>query len=276
MRARILSICIIMAFVLLPGFCPAQSRPDLAVTDITVDAQCYVYITVKNLTSTPLPPQAMDQGYGVHVAVQHNGVAAGGWSLTIATPQPGNVFFLRNGRINGTVNYTATINTNNTYVDGNLNNNSLTKTLTCKQVFADPSITGVDFTADCRPIIRLKNLGDGPMTDQDYYATYLNRIMDGVPAGQLRMGAINPAGAMRSPQGAMEYIEGKECLPKSTLRYQLVTPKDTNVNNNTFGVNVPDRCKAGAVKRITPPTKSPIQSPAPTAPIKVVPRVSGG
>ena len=271
MRARFLTVFFVMTLVLLPNFCLAQGQADIAVTDIGVDADCFLRITFKNVGNTQLPATATDQYYGAYVKIMHNGANAGAWRFGAAVKMPGSVATQRDGVISGTVNVTATYMTNDTYVDTNPANNSMSKTLTCTRAMADLTITAVDFASDCRPVIKLKNLGNAAMSDTYYNGAYLQRRMDNVPAGQLYLRTISADGRIKAVQGTAEYTDGKEYLPQSTLRYDIVSNialQDSNANNNSVTVNVPDRCKGGAIKRIVPPVRAPIQSPAPITPVK--------
>ena len=113
------------------------------------------------------------------------------------------------------------------------------------------------------------------MSDAYYNGTYLQRRIDNAPAGLLYLRTISPNGAIKAVHGTAEYTEGKEFLPQSTLKYDIVANvalQDSNTNNNSITVNVPDRCKGGGIKRIVPPVKAPIQAPAPLAPAKPLPR----
>ncbi|MHB8109938.1 MAG: hypothetical protein ACYDHW_07890 [Syntrophorhabdaceae bacterium] len=233
-------------------------------------------VTLKNVGNAQLSPAATDQFNGTYVQIKHNGANASSWRFGGAVKMPGSVGTLKNGIITGTVNVTAVYMTNNIFVDANPSNNSMSKTLSCTKAMADLTITALGFTPDCRPIIKLKNTGNAAMSDYYYNGAYLQRRMDNVPSGQLYLRTISPNGAIKAVQGTAEYIDGKEFLPQSSLKYDIignVAQQDSNLNNNSITVNVPERCKPGAIKRvIPPPVKAPIQVPAPVPPVKPLPR----
>ena len=272
MHFGFLSVGLVMTFFLLPFTCFALGQADIAVIDVGVDKNCNWVVTMKNVGNTQLPPTATDQYNGASILITKNGANDSGWRLRTPLKMPGSVASYSNSGtppINGTITLGAVYKTNGSYEDTNLANNTMSKVVTCTpppKPLPDLAIMSLDFTPDCRPLIKLKNMGTAAVSDWYFQRIYLQRRMDNVPAGQLYIRTISPTGSLKAVQGEAEYIDGSEYVPQSTLSYVIavsgVALEDSNFNNNAATVNLPDRCKPGAnLRKVVPPVRGTVQTP---------------
>ncbi len=229
----------------------AAGKADIAVTDITVDSDCYVVATFKNVGATPLPASAMDSFLGASFKFKFDGKDKAeygiGTEMGNKLKQPGSTYSYtcKASRISGTAQVDAIINVHNSYEDINPANNTLRKSVTCAPKLPDLKITSVDFTSDCRPRIKVENVGTGPVADLDYmHNAYLQRMVDGAPGGQLYLQTIDPAKKLKSPEASVEWIDGKEYIPQVSIEYTIKRVKEeSDTTNNTAKTTLPDRCK---------------------------------
>jgi hypothetical protein len=236
----------------------AGGKADIAVTDITVDSNCYVVATFKNVGTTPLPSSAMDSYLGASFKFKFDGKDKGFYSIGTENgnqlKQPGSIFSFtrRASRISGTVQVDAIFEVDNSYEDINPANNTLRKSLTCTPKFPDLKITPLDFTSDCRPRIKVENVGTGPVADLDYmHNAYLQRMIDGAPGGQLYLQTIDPAKKLKSPGASVEWIDGKEYIPQGSIEYNIKkVNEESDTTNNTAKATLPDRCKKLAPMKV--------------------------
>jgi hypothetical protein len=279
MTPRIICICLAAVLSLLPFTAYALGQADIAITDITVNSNCNWIITVKNVGTTELPVTALDQYYGTGIQIQKNGVDSSGWRFGSAVKMPGSVaqFTLSpsnadSAQVNGTVTLGAIFKPNGSYEDTNPANNSLSKILTCTpppRSQPDLVITSLDFTPDCRARIVVKNIGTLAVPDHVFQRLYLQRKLDNVPAGQVYLYSMTPNGGCKIPQGSSEFTDYAEYVPQQTIQYTITASgiwfDESNSNNNSATVNLPDRCKPGAaLKRVQPQYKGPVQRPIET------------
>lgn len=229
----------------------AGGRADIAVTDITVDSDCYVVATFKNVGSTPLPPSAMDSFLGASFKFKFDGKDEAeygiGTEMGNMLKQPGSTYSYtcKASRISGTVQVDAIFNVHNSYEEMNPANNTLRKSVTCAPKLPDLKITSLDFTNDCRPRIKVENVGTGPVADNDYkHNAYLQRMIDSAPGGQLYLQTIDPTKKLKSPGASVEWTDGKEYLPQETIEYTIKRiNEESDTTNNTARASLPDRCK---------------------------------
>jgi hypothetical protein len=262
MRQFIIICCLIPTALLYskPSLA-ALGKADIAVIDVSVNSDCFIVATAKNVGTTPLPVAASDAYHGTTIAFLKDGAQFSEYRFSSGLQQPGSTasYTAGNGQINGTATIGARFNTSSSYEDTNPANNSMSKTLSCippAKPKADLTVTSLDFTADCRPIVRLANLGTAALQDYTFTTTYLQRKVDNLPTGQLYLRTLDSAGRLKSPQGTAEWIDGKEYTPQSTLQYIItnnsVVMDDANFNNNTLTVNLPERCKTAGPMRGKP------------------------
>jgi hypothetical protein len=176
-------------------------------------------------------------------------------------------------QIKGTETITAEFGSHGAYIDTNPANNKMTKTMTCTPPVVpkpDLTITSVDFTQDCRPVVRLANIGNASLASYEFSAFALQRVVDNLRTGVISMLTVDSYGRLKSPQGTAEWIDGKEYLPQSTIGYYLtsssnVVLNDGNFQNNSAAATLPDRCKTG-----TPVLRKGLQ---PAVQPKVIPKM---
>jgi hypothetical protein len=261
MKLRTLGIAVFAVLILMPFTSYGLGKADIAVIDVGVDSKCNWVVTMQNVGNTQLPPTAMDQYYGAAIQIKINGANDSGWSFGSPLKMPGSIATYSKGApINGTVTLGATYEANGSYEDTNLSNNTLSKVVSCTpppKPQPDLTITSLDFTPDCRPHIKMANIGSIPVSDWYYQRIYLQRRMDNVPAGQLYIKTISPNGVLKQVQGTADFIDSADYVPQSTLRYNIdisgVVLDDANSNNDSATVNLPDRCKPGAnLKKVLP------------------------
>ena len=253
----------------------AGGMADIAVTNITVDSDCYVVATFKNVGATTLPASAMDSFLGAAFQFEFDGQSAGGNRVGTEygnqLKQPGSSVSFTNKahRISGTVQVDAIFDVKDSYEDLNPANNTLRKSVTCAPKLPDLKITSVDFTSDCRPRIKVENTGTGPVADSDYrHIAYLQRMIDGAPNGQLYLQTIDPAKALKSPGASVEWTDAKEYLPQETIEYTIKRVKEeSDTNNNTASASLPARCmklapmKAPVILQKHPALQRPVPAP---------------
>jgi hypothetical protein len=254
MNTKFAGICVALMLFFIPVSGFALGKADIAIFDLTIDNECYWTITVKNVGTTPLPVTATDQHYGASIAITN----VGGWRFGEEVKLPGSVgyFTLKGGnslkaQINGTQALEVTFNTNGSYEDINLANNKLIKTFTCTPPPVpkpDLAITLVDFTADCRPHVRVVNQGNAPVKDYDFNVYYLQRKLDNLQAGQLYLRQMDQYGQLKMPNGSAEWTDTSDYTPEQVIEYSLsasgIAVVDSNFNNNKASATLPDRCKS--------------------------------
>lgn len=253
------AIHLIIIVLLLPiAVHAAGGKADIAVTDISVDSDCYVVATFKNVGSTPLPASAMDSYLGASFKFIFNGKDKAeygiGTEMGNQLKQPGSTYSYKckASRISGTVQVDAIFKVDNSYEDMNPANNTLRKSVTCAPKLPDLKITSVDFTSDCRPRIEVENVGTGPVADNDYKQNaYLQRMIDGAPGGQLYLQTIDPTKKLRSPGASVEWTESKEYLPQGTIEYTIKrVNEESDTTNNMASAALPDRCKKAVPMKV--------------------------
>lgn len=252
-----------------PANCAVQTAApkfDLAVTNLGVDSQCRVVVTLKNNGPDELPMTAYDQFQGPSVAFKKNGAPFGGWRLVSVDPartlrHPGGTVTWTRGELKfqGSANVSATIQSN-LQGDTNAANNSLSRTLNCSPALPDLAITGISFTRDCRAVITIRNLGKAPLADAAFAGgagAYLQRYLDNVPGGSVFLSQVDPGKALKAPGGTHSYTDGAEYKAKTMVKYQLMRlGQEANSANNVKQVNVPPQCRSGTGTRPSRPLPS--------------------
>lgn len=247
-------------------------KADIAITDMTVNSDCNIVLSLKNVGSTTLPLSADDPGHGTGIQLYKGTSPHGGYRVWPNPRQPGSTTTSTSPiKINGTETITAEFNSFGAYVDTNPADNKITKTLTCTPPVvpkADIAITSVEFTQDCRPLVRLANVGNAPLPDYQLKNIGIQRVVDNLPTGIIHLVTIVGYTNLIQPQGSVPLIDGKEYLPQNSIGYSVFATQstfaDADYNNNKKTVKLPDRCKAGS------PLFPRSVSPVPTS--KVIPK----
>ncbi len=245
----------LLALLLAPAVY-AQSLPDLTVTDLQVDENCQVVVTLKNNGPGELPITAYDQFQGPTVTFKKNGASFGGWRLSSVDSgrqlrQPGGTVTWTRGqlKLSGTATISVTVDGNNLVTEENENNNTLSRSLSCTPALPDLAITDVTFSSDCRAMVHLRNEGDAPLPSSVFVggAGYLQRYLDGTPAGSIWLGQADPGKATLNPGGTHVYTDGAQYRASRTIKYVLGSlGQEKSTANNSREVNVPANCAVQA------------------------------
>jgi len=254
MTKSFFSACVLAILLSSAAVCYADpGKADIAITDMKVNSDCYIVVSLKNVGTTQLPLSADDPMYGTAIQFYNGNNPAGGYKFPSGLRQPGSTTDSVSGfpQINGTATITAEFKPNGSYEDINTANNRMTKTLTCTPPVVpkpDLTVTSVDFTDDCRPRVRLSNIGTASMPAYQFSAVALQRVVDNMRTGVIYIRTVDSTGRLMSPQGTAEWTDGKEYMPQSTISYYLTTTNSTVLNdanhqNNTAIATLPNRCK---------------------------------
>ena len=230
----------------------ADGLPDLTISDLTVDAQCQVTITVKNLGPGALPPSAMYQGSAPNLSLSKDGDSHGGRVLKEGSLVPSGGTYVHivratNLLVDGQGSYTATIDSANIITESNEANNSLTRTLSCSPTKPDLALVSVELDNACRARLTIRNVGQAVLGAPQHGMTMVYREVDGVAKGTIRLADMDPTRKVAATNGSVSWTDWAEFKPTSNARYKLAVPtgNDANADNNEADVTVPDRCKAG-------------------------------
>jgi hypothetical protein len=245
-------------FFFMVGTGRAQPLPDLVVTDLGVNSECQMVVTLKNQGTGELPIAAYDPYLGPSVQFYKGSSPFGGWSLSSLDPRKalkspgGTVSWVRESpKIEGTVEVRVVVDPNNLIQESSKDNNSLTMVLTCAAMLPDLRIDSIEFTSDCRAMLRLSNAGDASLSDAAFIGgnAYLQRYLDDKPAGQIYLGAIDPGKALKPPGGTREWTDGNEYKANKSVKYQIESVgQEKDTSNNMKQVDVPERCQAEATQ----------------------------
>jgi len=259
-----------------PAANPAHAQtgpPDLVVTDMQVNSDCYVVVTVKN-QGGPLP-------VGATPTLQfYSGTApAGGWTVSSWELQPGRTlqWTRPNPRIIGTLPYRVVASPGTGVTDAQPSNNTLDRTLTCTPKLPDLKVTAVDFTPDCRTRVRLMNAGDAEVPDVLFtvgYGARLDRSLDDRPADGVWLAMIDPHKQLKAPGGSLEWVDYPQFRATAKVKFTLAgLREEKDATNNAGQVSVPAACTQAspaspALKRAAPYAPAVrSQVPRPMAPV---------
>jgi hypothetical protein len=237
-----------------PSFAYANALPDLVITDISIDSECRLAVTVRNVGKGVLPQSAYQEPGGASISFFKDNASFGGWGISTIDPQrqlmnPGaSVTWLRsNPKISGTAMIRVTADEpRNVVAESNESNNSLSRSFTCTPTLPDLRIGQINFTNDCRAQLLIENIGDAPLPNSVLTSSggYLQRYLDGELAGQVRLDLLDPAAAMQPPGGSKSWTDGSQYRASNSIRYQLrKIGQEWNSANNSFEAPVPSRCQ---------------------------------
>lgn len=238
------------------GFGPAlaASLPDLVVTDIAIDGDCRLSVTVANQGAGTLPATAYQEPGGATIDFQKDGANFGGWGLSTIDPQRvlanpgGSVTWHRpEPKLVGTAEIRVTADAfRNVVAESNENNNSLARTFSCTPTLPDLRVSQINFTSDCRAVFQLENVGDEALPERVFRneGVYLQRYLDGEMTGRIMLSQVDPNHAVQSPGGSVQWTDGSEYRANSTIKYRLMQlGQEWNTANNTLQVSVPQSCQ---------------------------------
>ena len=202
------------------GVSAQTAPPDFVVTDMQVNSECNVVVTVKN-QGGPLPA-------GASPSLQfYKGTAAdGGWPVPGANLQPGGTLqWTRPGpRVIGAATYRVVASPGSGVTDAQPANNTLDRPLTCNPKLPDLQVAAIDFTPDCRTRVRLVNGGDAPLEDILFttgYGARLARSLDDRPADSVWLGMIDPNKQLKAPGGSVEWLDYPQYRATAKIGFTL-------------------------------------------------------
>ncbi len=276
------------SLLLAPCAVLALEPADIAVTDIGVDAQCRPVATLTNVGNTNLPLAAYHQMAGATYQF-YRGEPRDSWASSRfyskdpqkqLVPPGGSVQVGVSKQVVGTVVVSAEFRPEGSYTDTQPGNNLLSKSLTCAGQLPEIGITALTLDAQCRPVLTLRNLGNGPLADVAYttsYALYAQRRIDDAPAGQLYVKDVDPQKKLKAAGGEITITDTLPSRPQGKVRYELKhLPSEGNVtSNDAMEIAIPAACavvdKARTIKpvqtiKLPPPTTPDRHAPAKTLP----------
>lgn len=232
----------------------ALPLPDLVISNIEINGECQLQVTITNQGTGPVPQSAYQSPGGLSVSFFKDGASFGGWGLDAIDPQrsltnPGaSVSWLREGyKLNGTAQIRVAADIpRNVVAESNENNNSLIKTFSCTPQLPDLRVSQIDFTSDCRPRFLLENVGDAPLPDSAFRneGIYVQRHLDGKMSGQIMLMTLDPTKLLQPPGGSRQWTDGSQYRASSTMKYALRSVgQEWSTGNNTMQVPVPANCQ---------------------------------
>jgi hypothetical protein len=232
----------------------AATLPDLVVSNVEIDSNCRLRITIQNQGAGPLAPSAYQAPGGATVAFYKDGKAFGGWGLDSIDPQHalatpgGKVTWLRpSPKLVGTAQIKVIADAHrNVVAEANENNNSLSRSFTCTPQLPDLKISQITFTPDCRAHLRIENIGDDAVPAAAYRneGAYVQRYLDGELSGQIMLGPLDPSHASQPPAGSVEWTDGSQYRATNTVSYALRRlGQEWNTANDSMEVPVPANCR---------------------------------
>jgi len=243
-------IGLVSIFLVAPAF--SQKLPDLVVTALSVNNDCFLMVTLKNQGPGPLPVTAYQSGSSPTLQLYKNNQPFGAWGLPAIDPgqallQPGGtVTWTRpSEKIAGNVTVRAEIDSSNVVAEADETNNKKTLSLSCNPPLPDPAVTQITFTQDCLSQVHLKNVGDAALPDQLFSSggAYLMRTVDGVYKGWVRLGNIDPGKALKNPGGTLIWTDLPEFKGASSVRFKInQAGQEKSTANNEKEASVPCGC----------------------------------
>lgn len=264
----------------------ADTPPDLAVTDLTLDAECRAVATVQNLGPGTLPAYAYDQLQGAGYTFYKGpapGAAIGGARLATgdaarALVNPGATVQIRAlNIITGTDDVRFVVDEGNVISEASETNNTLTRTLACTIGQPDIAITGLTFNEACQPVLTVANAGQGALPANAYSSNnpYLQRWIDGKPGNQLYLNNADPQKALFTAGGQVTVNDTLPFAATQSLKYKLVSlpSAGNNTANDVREIALPERCGGpGETPADTGTESTPASTTTTTTPpVKTVP-----
>jgi len=242
--------CLVVCSLAAPT--PATAGPDLVVTDVAVNADCQIVVSLANRGSESLQASAYDAYLGASLSMRRSGQTFGGWRLAAIDAErrlrsPGGMLIWTRAepRVEGQLDLEVTIDSGGVVAESNESNNVLSRRLSCSPPLPDLALLEVDFTEDCRPRVRAVNAGDGPAAERIYIASngYVQRRIDGVPSGQIALGQLDSGHALASPGGSVVFVDGPEQRGARSISYELGgLGQEKSSANNAVQSDIPPRC----------------------------------
>jgi len=231
----------------------AAQLPDLTITDLKVNQQCQVEVTIKNLGPGSLPETAFYVGTQPALQLYRDNAPAGAVKLNQRSLQAAggtytHTFVANNQVVSGSFTYRAKIDKNNIVVEANENNNEMTNGLSCVPVLPDLAITKISFNKSCLATVTLKNVGTLPYPATSFNLINVSRRIDGASKGYRKLTHIDPSGVLKTPGGEVQWTDLPDFIATSSARYQFSgsgLSAEGNTANNQLTRNIPtDGCGA--------------------------------
>ncbi|MCP4215311.1 MAG: hypothetical protein GY765_11685 [bacterium] len=202
---------------------PVTKRVDLTITDISVNRDCRLTVTVKNNGPGPLPASIYKKrdpkSAGVYVYI--NGKSWGGKSLLLIDKRKqlrnpgGSAVYTSRYKVTGPVNIKAVVDLHDVVKETDEKNNvRLHKQLVCNHhggsftKLPDLMVKDIKVTEDCRLEVSLQNIGAGPVPEGAYtvpYAVTIQMHCDAKPRGGIILDKFDSTRRLRTRGGIATY-----------------------------------------------------------------------
>ena len=243
-------------FLTIPCLSVAQSLPDLTITNLRVNNQCQIEVTIKNLGPGQLPESAFFTGTIPKLQLYRNNQNWGEWGMGYRVlQQPGGAYTHvvqpNNLIVSGSYNFRAVIDRTSLLNEANENNNELSRILTCTPPVSgdDLAILNVSFVQGCRARISIKNTGTGHISENPFNLIALNRTIDGTKRGYTLLKDIDPGGQLKAPGGKVVWTDFPNFAAARSVKYSISgLGTESNWANNVRSASIP-KGGCGAVQR---------------------------
>ncbi|MGD8514588.1 MAG: CARDB domain-containing protein, partial [Granulosicoccaceae bacterium] len=225
-HTSVVTALLLFAGVLTGTTATAQPLPDLTITDLRVNQQCQIEVTMKNLGPGALPETAFYVGTKPYLQFYKNNQTAGGWNMGKRALQPagGTYTFVvqaPNLIVSGSHSYRAVIDEGNIVTEANENNNEMTRTLSCSPPLPDLAITKISFNKDCTARVTLKNIGTANYPNNLFNLVNLSRTIDGAGKGYRKLTDVDPTGKLKVPGGEVTWSDLPDFKATTSVKYQF-------------------------------------------------------
>ena len=237
----------IVAGFLANNMVTADTLPDLTVTEVKVNQQCKLMVTIKNLGPGSLPETAFYVGTQPSLQMYKNNSAAGAVKLNNRSLQPAggtytHTFQASNQLVSGTHSYRAKVDKANIVTEANENNNERTSSLSCTPSLPDLAVTKISFNKDCSARVTLRNIGTLNVSDNKFNTVNVSRRIDGANKGYMQLRDIDPTGKLKAPGGEVVWADLPSFKATATAKYTFSGNGmigDGTASNNTLTANIP-------------------------------------
>jgi hypothetical protein len=223
-------------------------RPDLVPTDISVNTDCRIVITLKNNGPGVVP----DAGFSMSppgssgVQMYNDNQPWGGIVLGALDPSKS----LK--PVGGTLTHTwfpgaanlklspgmhtvkVTVDNNNSIAESNEGNNSLTKQVSCNEAKPDLVPTNLSLSQDCHIVLTLKNAGGGAVPNTAYGSpgSGIQMYNNGQPWGGIILSGFDPSKQVQPAGGQLtkDWFPGAANLKLSPGTHTVKVDVDNNNN----------------------------------------------
>ena len=255
--ARIVSVSLLFIGVLSSATAIAQ-LPDLTITELKVNQQCQVEVTIKNLGPGSLSETAFYVGTQPALQLYKGNAPGGAVKLNARSLQPAggtytHTFVANNQVVSGSFNYRAKVDKNNIVVEANENNNEMTNGLSCVPVLPDLAITKISLNKSCLATVTLKNVGTLTYPAASFNLINVSRIIDGANKGYRKLTHIDPTGKLKAPGGEVQWTDLPEFIATNSAKYKFSgsgMSAEGNSANNQLTRNIPTEGCGATTKSI--------------------------